>query len=132
MRYLFISLLFLVGCSANDPAPAGDVTAGTTAQTGPDAAAGADVVAEAASPAATCVPEGTMNNEKGIGGFCRSSADCSNAAGIRICTADLGISPTFCTTTCQTDTECGSGMYCAHAAMGSGCTPLACVAPGAE
>lgn len=131
MRYLWISLICLTGCSANDPAPAGDVIGGTNAPVA-DASAEETTHGEAAAAGPTCVPEGTASNEKGIGGFCKSSADCSSAAGTRICTADFGISPTFCTTTCQTDTECGSGMYCAHAAMGSGCTPLACMAPGAE
>ena len=85
-----------------------------------------DATAGDAGPPACVVPEGTPNNEKGIGGYCTTFADCKTDAGDRLCTADFGIEPTFCTTLCVEDVECGTGMYCAHSAQGDGCTPLSC------
>jgi hypothetical protein len=88
----------------------------------PDADAG---ISDVGSPACS-VPEGTPNNEKGIGASCKSGADCDQSKGLRLCTADYGIEPKFCTAICSGDADCGTGMYCAHSAQGDGCTPLAC------
>ncbi len=100
-----------------------------------DASGGADVdVASVArdggqEAARTCPPPGTPNNELGLGGYCKTSSDCSNAAGLRFCVADFG-SDNFCTGLCTVDADCGSGaIYCAHTAQGSGCVPLACSTP---
>jgi hypothetical protein len=79
-----------------------------------------------AGPPACVVPEGTPNNEKGIGASCKTGADCDMSAGLRLCTADLGIEPKFCTALCVDDADCGTGHYCAHSAMGDGCTPVSC------
>jgi len=94
-------------------------------------AADADVVREGGTPEAAriCPPPGTPNNEIGIGGYCKTSGDCSGAAGLRFCVADFG-GDNFCTGLCTVDADCGSGaVYCAHSAQGSGCVPRACGDP---
>jgi hypothetical protein len=107
-----------------DPVQPGE-DAGPTSDASLDAGDAGMQEAEAGPPACV-VPEGTPNNEKGIGGSCKTGADCSQDAGLRLCTADYGIEPKFCTALCVDDAECGTGHYCAHSATGDGCTPLAC------
>jgi hypothetical protein len=94
--------------------------------TGPE-----DAGLDAAAEAAICGAPNAQNNELGYGGYCKSTSDCTNEAGLfRLCAADFG-GGNFCTGPCETDEECGSGEHCAHAAQGSGCVPLACQLPTA-
>src|SRR5262249_22563560 len=53
-----------------------------------DSSLDGDAGAEETAPPACVVPEGTPNNEKGIGGSCKTGADCDQDAGLRLCTAD--------------------------------------------
>lgn len=151
MRVLLCSwslpfVVLSIACSSTSSDPVVEPAVDAATQGTPEAASGEDAAqgtaeaasgedagqAEASAPAPTCVPEGTPNNELGLGGYCASSAACASDAGLRLCTADFGIAAKFCTTPCETDSNCGSGMYCAQSAQGSGCTPLACRAPSAE
>jgi hypothetical protein len=76
---------------------------------------------------ANCVPSGTKNNEKGVGGECWTAKECAPA----FCTAELGAPPTarFCTMFCAGAPEsCGSGMRCVEGAEATVCVPETCIA----
>jgi hypothetical protein len=77
-----------------------------------------------------CVKPGTPNNEKGVGGYCESSAECaSDVGGFFICSGDFDTTPQyawFCTTFCTVDADCGSNAYCGHSDLGGGCVPYGC------
>jgi hypothetical protein len=108
----------------------------------PDAAfavdAGPDVVGDGKKPRdpnANCIKPGTPNNEQGVGGYCEPGrGDCPTDAGASFCSADYTeIAPIpdnewFCSTICDTDDECGTGMKCNQGDFGRGCAPLVCLA----
>jgi hypothetical protein len=83
-------------------------------------------------PNANCVKPGTPNNERGIGGYCETSADCTSDEGTRFCTADfrdIGViddNKWFCSMLCTMDEECGTGARCATGISGTGCAPIIC------
>ncbi|HEV8247311.1 MAG TPA: hypothetical protein VGP93_16145, partial [Polyangiaceae bacterium] len=76
---------------------------------------------EAAAPmeaATTCGSPNATNNELGFGGYCTAISDCTFGAEIRFCAATFG-GGNFCTGICSEDSECGTGVHCAHTAQGS-------------
>lgn len=97
---------------------------------------GADAKAEAIvrDPNKNCVPPGTKNNEKGVGGYCEKPEDCKREGGIFVCSAQFGAPDDswFCTTPCTLDTECGTGAVCVLDVAGSGCAPIACAPTPAD
>jgi hypothetical protein len=110
------------GCPpATDPAQ-DDCTNGASSP-------GSDAATDA--PPTNCVAPGTPNNEKGVGGYCQTSADCISS--VSVCSALFGAPPGdwFCTKLCTLDTECGTGAYCAHDPRGMACVPLPCGSPDA-
>ena len=129
---LTFSFLVVAGVACGDSADTGSAMP----MTEKDSGIVSEAAAEAAAPTpdatseitarTTCVPPGTPNNEKGMGGYCTSTTDCDGDAGVRLCSKDFGGADWFCTYPCVMDDECGSGEYCAHTPQGSGCVPLAC------
>src|SRR5262245_60402783 len=69
-----------------------------------------------------CVKPGTPRNEKGVGGYCESSAECQgDVGGFFLCSADFESTPRtawFCTTFCTVDSDCGTNAYCGHSDLG--------------
>jgi hypothetical protein len=81
-------------------------------------------------PNLNCVKPGTSSNEKGVGGYCETNADCpSVAGGFILCSGSFATTPLyswFCTTLCNVDADCGTGAFCGHSDLGNGCVPNAC------
>jgi hypothetical protein len=75
-----------------------------------------------------------MNNSVGVGAYCEKATDCAFDGGARFCTAQFAAPDNawFCTRPCATDSECGTGAYCAHDARGVACVPLSCGQPDAS
>lgn len=114
----------LFACSSDNTNNAQDAS---VADTGPKPDSGRD-------PNKNCVKPGTPNNEVGVGGYCEPlTTDCVTDAGVSICTGTVGAPPDawFCTKVCTDSSQCGSGMFCDHETMGSGCVPLTCGSPDA-
>ena len=126
----------LVACSSE-----GDIFPRKERFARPDGAVAEDAAPDVASdgrkprdPDANCVKPGTPNNERGIGGYCEPMrGDCESEQGPRFCTADFAELTTvdddkwFCTTVCETNEECGTGVICAVSGTRKGCVPPACV-----
>lgn len=86
-------------------------------------------LAEDGGAGGNCVAPGTLNNERGLGGYCtKGGAECPTR--VSICGADFG-APTgsyFCTTLCETPgAPCGAGVTCVKDARGTACVPVACI-----
>jgi hypothetical protein len=130
---LFLALIAAVtsgGCSSED-----DILPKKDRFSRPGFDAGADVTADAKPPRdpnANCVKPGTPNNERGIGGYCETGAECPSDVGPRFCTADfrdIGViddDKWFCSMLCNTDDECGTGARCVTGISGRGCSPIPC------
>lgn len=121
------------GCGSDDnpttmnPGSGGSTGSGSGSGGGGGASGGQ---AGGRDPNKNCVKPGATGNEKGVGAYCVSSADCmSPAGGLLLCSADFGAADTawFCTTICTTDSDCGSGAVCKSSDKGMGCAPLECV-----
>lgn len=92
---------------------------GSGAGTGSDSSKGGDT-------AKVCVKPGDKGNEKGIGAYCETTAQCKSGL---LCTKDFGAGPTepwFCTATCDDDASCGADAMCFAETRGKGCLPNAC------
>ncbi len=81
---------------------------------------------EARDPNANCVKPGTPNNDQGLGGYCESNDDCVRLKSL--CTAEFHAPPNawFCTRPCDSDPDCGVGLYCADDPRGIACVPIVC------
>ncbi len=116
-------------CSSDEPTTAnpgsgsgGSSGAGGRGSGGANGDAGRD-------PNKNCVKPGSKGNEKGVGAYCESSAECMAPAGVLLlCSADFGAPATawFCTTPCMKDSECGSKAICGSSSQGMGCVPFGC------
>jgi hypothetical protein len=86
----------------------------------------ADASAETSTrdAAANCIPPGTPNDARGIGGYCETGEDCPSS----FCSA-LFKAPDdawFCTIPCKIDDDCGDDAACMSDARGIACVPLVC------
>jgi hypothetical protein len=120
------------GCSSE-----GDILPKKDRFSRPGFDAGGDVADDGRRPRdpnANCVKPGTPNNERGIGGYCETGADCPSDIGPRFCTADfreIGViddDKWFCSMLCTTNDDCGTGARCATGISGTGCSPIQCAA----
>jgi len=113
------------GCSSTDNQPKG--AGGSAGSSGHD---GGSQDGGPRDPNQNCVKPGTPNNERGVGGYCESSADCVTDLGaLFFCSADFEITPRyawFCTTFCTFDSDCGSHAFCGQSDLGGGCVPNGC------
>jgi hypothetical protein len=123
---------YAVGCSSSDDGGGSKTDKDTSSASGSDAGtkSGTSTTKDSGSSSgsgADCVQAGAKGNSKGIGKYCQSTTEC--ASGL-LCTKDVGATaeePTFCTTTCKTDAECGDGATCYEEERGKGCVPNACL-----
>jgi hypothetical protein len=78
-----------------------------------------------AGSGAACVQPGQKSNDQGVGAYCDSTTPCPTNT---FCTADFGapVGAQFCSKTCTTDDQCGTGAFCYHEARGAGCVTNAC------
>ena len=127
--------LTVVACSSDDTTPAPTADAGPIDAAASDAQSTVDAGGASDAPSSgNCVPVGTPNNDKGIGGYCSpGGGECaaSDAAGFVVCTGDVGapVDSYFCTTPCSADDQCGTNAYCASDARGRASVPNACGTP---
>lgn len=126
--------LAVAACSSDDTTPASTADAGTPDTGAGDAQSAVDAGATSDAPSSgNCVPPGTPNNEKGVGGYCSpGGGECaSDAAGFILCSGDVGapVGSYFCTTPCSADDQCGTNAYCANDPRGRACVPNACGTP---
>jgi hypothetical protein len=116
------------GCSSTDNQPKG--AGGSAGSGGSGGQAGGTSDAGPRDPNLNCVKPGTASNEKGVGGYCESNADCvSGGGGFIVCSNFVETTPRyswFCTTLCSVDADCGTGAFCGHSDLGNGCVPNAC------
>lgn len=80
-------------------------------------------------PAESCAQPGDMGNEIGVGAFCSPAGNqCSAFTQARLCLADVvrDEGQWFCTRTCTTSEQCGSGAVCVIETRGGGCVPAQC------
>ncbi len=123
-----------VACGSSDSNPSAaspaTPTDASTSADGATAEAASDAVSEEPQfdPDANCVKPGTASNEKGFGGFCTKTEDCTGS-GLHVCSGEFGapIDHWFCTGPCSTDDDCGTGAACASNDLGRGCVPLVCL-----
>lgn len=130
---LVVSIAIVAACSSDDTPGAGSSGNGSTSSStssssgasGGDGGVGPDGRAPR-DPNANCVKPGTPNNDQGIGGYCETQADC--VKGKSTCTGALGAPDNawFCTRLCNSDPNCGDGLYCAHDPRGIVCVPIVC------
>lgn len=82
-----------------------------------------------------CVAPGTLSNPQGVGGYCSpAGGQCAHAVTggmASICTGDIGAAAHewFCTVTCSSNTDCGSGgATCIQGVLAQVCVPSTCLA----
>src|SRR5689334_21327055 len=94
-------------CSSDDSPATGNAGSGGSAGSGGGStgggggASGGQAADGGRDPNKNCVKPGAKGNEKGVGAYCLSSADCvSPVGGLLLCSADFGAMETawFCTT----------------------------------
>jgi len=107
------------GSSSGGSGGSGSGTSSSSSPTSGNAASG-----DAGSGAA-CVQPGQKSNDQGVGAYCDSTTPCPTNT---FCTADFGapVGAQFCSKTCTTDDQCGTGAFCYHEARGAGCVTNAC------
>lgn len=96
----------------------------SSSSTGNDAPSDAGV--DAAPP---CGKPGERGNEIGVGHFCNSTGDCSNAGKASVCATFLDPREHFCSMLCAGDggpSQCGSDAVCVCQSHICGCVPTAC------
>jgi phage host-nuclease inhibitor protein Gam len=129
MRAPISLLLFaLTACQiTEDPALPTLADASTDAARTETDAPSEEAEVETAAPT-NCVPPGTPNNDKGVGGYCEKNSDCVADGSATVCSARFGAGAGswFCTGPCVRDEDCGEGVRCVTYEQGSGCVPLAC------